>query len=133
MGGFLPAVPALVAVVQVLAEGFRWQMVPGHALALALPVAWLRRRATAGRFALRGWAARTATVAGLAGCMIVLVMSVALPVVVPVSQFPAPSGRYGIGTVTYHWVDQSRPELFTADPADQREPARLPQHAGACE
>ncbi|GIF44231.1 alpha/beta hydrolase family protein [Actinoplanes xinjiangensis] len=119
--GYLLAVPAIVAVVQVLAEGFRWQVVPGYALALALPGAWLLRRATAGRLHLRGWIARTARIAGLAGCVIVLVPSVALPVVVPVFHFPAPTGRYGIGTVTYHWVDRSRPELLTADPADRRE------------
>ncbi|MEV4283339.1 alpha/beta hydrolase family protein [Actinoplanes xinjiangensis] len=119
--GYLSAVPVIIAVVQVLAEGFRWQVVPGYALALALPGARLVRRATAGRLHPRGWIARTVTLAGSAGCVIVLVVSAALPVVVPVFHFPAPTGRYGIGTVTCHWVDQSRPELLTADPADRRE------------
>jgi pimeloyl-ACP methyl ester carboxylesterase len=119
--GDLLAVPVVVAVAQILVEGFRWQVMPAYALAPALPGVWLLRREMARRFHLRGWIARTATIAGLAGCATVLVVSVALPVAVPVFQFPAPTGRYGIGTVTYHWVDQSRPELFTADPADRRE------------
>lgn len=39
----------------------------------------------------------------------------------PVFRFPKPSGPYGIGTLTYHWEDPSRPEVFTADPNDRRE------------
>jgi predicted dienelactone hydrolase len=35
--------------------------------------------------------------------------------------FPQPSGPYAIGTVTYHWVDQDRPELFSPEPGDHRE------------
>jgi pimeloyl-ACP methyl ester carboxylesterase len=119
--GCLFAVPIIVGTVQILAEGVRWPAGPAYALALALPGAWLLRRLTAGRLDTRGWIARAATVAGMAGCAIVLVVSVALPVAVPVFQFPAPGGRYGIGTVTYHWVDPGRPELLTADPADHRE------------
>jgi predicted dienelactone hydrolase len=34
---------------------------------------------------------------------------------------PAPTGRYQVGTTTYHWVDDSRPELFTENPDDRRE------------
>jgi predicted dienelactone hydrolase len=120
-GVYLLAVPVVVATVQVLAEGFRWQALPAYGLALVLPAAWFLRRATAGRFKVRRWISRTATVAGLAVCAIVLVASVALPVALPVFHFPTPTGRYGIGTVTYHWVDANRPELFTADPTDHRE------------
>ena len=40
---------------------------------------------------------------------------------VPIFHFPKPTGSYAIGTVTYHWVDLSRPELFTTDPNDHRE------------
>ena len=36
-------------------------------------------------------------------------------------RFPDPSGPYEIGTLTYHWVDADRPEVFTADPDDRRE------------
>jgi pimeloyl-ACP methyl ester carboxylesterase len=54
-------------------------------------------------------------------CLIVLIVSIALPVVVPVFRFAPPTGPDGIGTVTYHWVDGSRPEPFTADPDDHRE------------
>ena len=39
----------------------------------------------------------------------------------PAFTFPTPTGPYGIGTVTYHWVDADRPEVFTADSANRRE------------
>ncbi len=39
----------------------------------------------------------------------------------PVFRFPKPTGPYAIGTVTYHWLDSSRRELFSADPNDKRE------------
>ena len=34
---------------------------------------------------------------------------------------PRPTGPYGIGTLVYHWVDEARPEIFTAAPDDRRE------------
>jgi hypothetical protein len=39
----------------------------------------------------------------------------------PVFRFPQPTGPDAIGTLTYHWVDADRPEVFTADPDDRRE------------
>ena len=54
---------------------------------------------------------------GLIGLMMLTAMRVALPVF----RFPQPTGRYDIGTVTYHWVDEARPEFFSADPHQRRE------------
>ena len=34
---------------------------------------------------------------------------------------PHPTGPFGIRTMTYHWVDSARAEVFTADPTDRRE------------
>lgn len=38
-----------------------------------------------------------------------------------VSTFPPPTGPYAIGTVTYHWVDEDRPEISAADADARRE------------
>ena len=62
-------------------------------------------------------AIRLAVVLGL----LVLAVAIALPIVRPVFRFPHPSGPYEIGTLTYHWVDTSRAEIFTADPNARRE------------
>ncbi len=36
-------------------------------------------------------------------------------------ELPAPTGPYGVGRSSFEWGDTSRDELFTDDPADQRE------------
>lgn len=48
-------------------------------------------------------------------------VSVAIPVLVPVFRFPDPGGPYAIGTVSYHWRDHDRREIFDGDPAARRE------------
>ncbi|MCL4562236.1 MAG: carboxylic ester hydrolase [Chloroflexi bacterium] len=48
-------------------------------------------------------------------------MAFGLPNLLPVFRFPKPTGPYAIGTLTYHWVDTSRPELFSTNPNDHRE------------
>jgi predicted dienelactone hydrolase len=109
-----------VAVVQVLVEGARWQMVPAYVLSALLVVVRLARGHTP--LALEhGIAARAAVglVVGLGALW--LALSIALPTLIPVFRFPRPTGPYAIGTVTYHWVDTARAELFTADPSDRRE------------
>lgn len=98
---------------QALAEGPRWQMVPAYVLAGLLFLIWLLRgNLPAGRLA-----AATGIGLGALG----LAVAVALPVLVPVFRLPRPTGRYEIGTLTRHWVDAARRELFTDDPDDRRE------------
>lgn len=59
--------------------------------------------------------------------VVILVGAVTVAVVIfvlvafPTPRFPQPTGPYQIGTRTYHWVDTSRPEPFTANPNDRRE------------
>ena len=102
----------VAAVGQALMEGPRWQLVPAYALALALCVA----------SAVRGVRVpRPVRFVATAVGLVVLLIAVALPVAVPVWSFREPSGPDAIGTVTYAWMDTSRPELFTPDPDDHRE------------
>ena len=53
--------------------------------------------------------------------VLVLALSIALPIVLPVFHFPQPSGPYSVGTLTYHWVDANRAEAFSADASARRE------------
>ena len=46
---------------------------------------------------------------------------IVLRMALPVFRFPQPSGPYPIGTLTYHWVDANRPEIFSVDPNTRRE------------
>jgi predicted dienelactone hydrolase len=65
----------------------------------------------------QGMAAGLVAALGILG----LVVSIILPIIILVFRFPQPTGPYKIGTVTYHWVDTARPEIFTTDPNDRRE------------
>jgi predicted dienelactone hydrolase len=113
---------APVAVVQALIEDRRWQMIPADALIGVLLVLWLlgprpnNGRAPQSRRARRLVAGATA-VLGLFG----MAAAIAPPALFPVFRFPAPTGPYQVGTLTYHWVDAARPEVFIADPAARRE------------
>jgi len=105
-----------VAGAQALLEGPRWQMVPAYGLAGLFFFAWLLAKA-APSGGLSGRLAR-GLVAGLG--IVGLPVSIALPLLVPVFRFPPPHGPYRIGTLTYHWVDTSRPEVLS-EPSAHRE------------
>ena len=118
----LAPIALAIAVAQVLVEGPRWQMVPAYALAGLFFVIWLLRYVTpAGKPAGHGRTNRFAVGLAVGLGILGLVFSIVLPIVLPVFRFPDPSGPYEIGTLTYHWVDADRPEVFTADPDDRRE------------
>src|SRR6266511_3128791 len=112
----------LIAGMQVLVEGYRWQMIAAYALSGLLFLVWLRQTIVPAGTALGGGldnrlGAGLAIGLGVLG----LALSIVLPIVLPVFRFPPPTGPYAIGTLTYHWVDNARPEIFTADPGDRRE------------
>ena len=50
-----------------------------------------------------------------------LAIFIALSIVLPVFHFPNPGGPYAIGTLTYHWVDTDRADVFSADESARRE------------
>jgi pimeloyl-ACP methyl ester carboxylesterase len=100
---------------QLLFEGPRWQLVPAYSLAGLGPVLylWLSRS----RPSLTVPTAGPALVLGL----LALAISVGLPAAFPVFRFPRPTGPYGIGTTTRHWVDLGRPDPFVPAPGRPRE------------
>ena len=110
-------VAMMLAAVQWLAEGPRWQMFPAYALTvLFLLVSLLRNSAPTGGLSgqQRPHPTAAATNAIMLGAL-GLVSAAALPMMVPVFRFPPPSAPHEIGLLTYHWVDASRAEAFTAD------------------
>ena len=108
----------LIAVTQVLVEGPRWQMFPAYSLsAMFFLVGVPKNLATAGGPAERYRLTQVAVGLGIPW----LAVSVALPMIVPVFRFPNPTGPHAIGTLTYHWVDAARSEVFTADAQARRE------------
>jgi len=115
-------VVALLAITQMVAEGARWQMVPAYVLAMLFFTVWWVRG-----FAPRHVRAAPASphCAGRVVAMVLAVLAwaiaIATPLVLPVFRFPQPTGLYGIGTLTYHWVDTSRSDIFAPDTNQRRQ------------
>ena len=115
--GYISPITILIAITQIIVEGPRWQMIPAYILAILFFLIWL-----IGTILAAGWHVhRFVSIFILGIGILVFAASIALPVLLPVFHFPKPAGPYGIGTVTYHWVDTSRQELFTPDPKVHRE------------
>lgn len=112
----------IIAVAQVLIEGPRWQMAPAYALAGILLLVWLLQNfAPAGGIVEQMLTNRFVAGTAIALGVISTVIAVALPSILPVFHFPRPSGPYDIGTVTYHWTDPTRNEIFSPDKNRPRE------------
>jgi pimeloyl-ACP methyl ester carboxylesterase len=92
-------------------------MIPAYALTAIFLLVWLPGILIPGSIPIN----RVVSIFGSGVGVFVLVISIALPILLPVFHFPKPTGPYAIGTLTYHWADTSRPELFTTDPNDHRE------------
>jgi len=69
--------------------------------------------------AIRRWPVRIASGLGTLG--LAIAVAVALQIIVPIFRFPPPTGPHAIGTLTYHWADTSRADIFIADPNARRE------------
>ncbi len=107
----------MLALMQWIGEGYRWQMIPAYLLSVWFTVVWIRSRTqhtAANRSAVRAIVASVLT-------LLAVGTSIALPVLVPVFELPKPTGPYNIGTITYQWTDSSRPELFSVNPDDHRQ------------
>lgn len=112
----------VIAGVQALVEGARWQMIPAYTLSAIFFLVWfLQGNTWRGRSAIQRRTGALMTVVGTGFSILGLTVSLVLPIILPVFRFPRPTGPYAIGTVTYNWVDVKRAEVFTADPNDHRE------------
>ena len=111
-------VASLVAIAQVLMEGTRWQMIPAYALTTLFLTQLHLRFFSAGERDTQRTLKRSVLIGlGALG----LTISIAMPTLIPVFRFPQPTGPHDIGTLTYHWVDAARSDVFAADPQARRE------------
>ena len=112
----------LTVCAQALVEGPRWQIIPAYALSgMLLLVSFLRGSKLAHEVYRHNLTRLLAILVGAGLSVLGLVGSALLTIIFPVFRFPRPTGPYAIGTLTYHWVDTDRPEVFTEDQADRRE------------
>jgi predicted dienelactone hydrolase len=115
---FLPGTAVILMLIQLVVEGYRWQMLPAYVLVVVLFLGTLPRlwkpQPSAKKWS--GWA-----IGGSVMGLLVWLMALTLPYVLPVPKIPEPTGAYVIGTQTFHLVDTSRDEIYTDEPADKRE------------
>ncbi len=102
---------AALLLAHIVLESARWQMLPAYLVAAAwivLAVAGLE---------LPKWIGRVGVASGLA----MVLISFGLGLLLPILQPPPTSGDFEVGTVTYHFVQHGRPEIFSDDPNDPRQ------------
>jgi predicted dienelactone hydrolase len=130
---FLPSAALAAAVLQIIFEGYRWQMLPLYLLAVGLFLLYLPRMihprpATSPRPAWkleRGTPSGTPPVSGRAMLyaalgLLATGLAVALPALLPIPAAPSPTGPYPVGTMTLALTDASRRELYGSDPESPR-------------
>ncbi|MHA4128508.1 alpha/beta hydrolase family protein [Bacillus cereus] len=108
-------IAVVMVTVQLLAEGFRWQMIPAYVSPVILILCYL----LAGR--KKGFRSSGIFIVKTSLLCIYLSVAVALPLLMPVFSFEEPTGPHRVGTKLYHWVDHQRNEPYSKNPNDRRE------------
>lgn len=102
-------------ILQLIMEGFRWQMIPAYLSPVISTMYYLFAKP---QNSVKSFVAITIKTLFL---VIYLIIAVLLPSLMPVVLFEKTSGPFKIGTTIYHWVDYQREEPYTKDPNDKRE------------
>ena len=108
---FIKAIPYLILlflIIQVFFEKPRWQMIPIYIFVVIIFVFNL--------FNSKPIVSLWLTVPAL----ILMIPTIALPILLPVPQVPKPSGPYPVGTMTFTLTDTSRLEIYSNDPTAPR-------------
>lgn len=107
----LPAIDLIVTIFHFVFEGIRWQMIPlyGYVIFACLNSFAVFLKTRQGK-PIRPFKWRTGRVVP---SLILLAVSTALPILLPVPSIPTPGGPYQVGTRTFVLVDNSRRELFS--------------------
>lgn len=112
----LPAVTLLFCLLNIILEGYRTQMLPAfiftgvivivHILS-SLKINMIKNKKLKVSFIIVNF--------------LFLIISFLPPFIMPVFTMPKPTGSYAIGTKSFHFIDTTRPEIFTDHPSDHRE------------
>jgi len=96
----LPASALLLTLIHVGIEGYRWQMIPLYLLTLIVTLISLNK----------SWELKS-----IASYLtfILLGVSTALPILLPVPTIPVPNGPHQVGTRIYELTDASRKEIYS--------------------
>jgi hypothetical protein len=104
----IPALAVLVILLHFSIEGYRWQMIPLYGMTLFLALINMH-----GAWDIKPLASYLTLRLAQGGALIVLTVSTALPILLPVPSIPTPSGPYQVGTRIYELNDASRKEIYS--------------------
>ncbi len=102
----LPLIALAIILIHFAVEGYRWQMIPLYALTAILFGLVLFRI--------------DIKILGSILTFILLALSTALPILLPVPRIAHPSGPYDVGTRIYELVDDSRREIYSGKDEPRR-------------
>ncbi|MFN8411857.1 MAG: dienelactone hydrolase family protein [Anaerolineales bacterium] len=105
-----PVITAFATGLHFAIEGYRWQMIPLYVLTLLLVISSLIKIKNS-----KDWSTYASYLT-----VVLLLLSTALPILLPVPKIPAPSGPYSIGTSIYEMTDTSRKELYSGKDESRR-------------
>ena len=124
---FLPVATVLSAILQILVEGYRWQMVPIYSMALILFLFSFKiPEQFIGNLLKKTW--QKSIVWLLA--VILLIAAFSLPILLPIPRLPEASGPYQVGTFSFMLTDDSRHELYSglnSDTSEDNGPGMVPR------
>ncbi len=101
----VPAAALVIIFIHLYVEKYRWQMLPLYILTALLVMSSLAK--------ITDQADWRAFVSNLT--VIPLLLSTALPILLPVPKIPAPGGPFPIGTIIYEFTDAARKELYSGN------------------
>jgi predicted dienelactone hydrolase len=107
---FVPLVTIFLIIIHVLAEGYRWQMVPAYVLAFLIFIVTLGnlKIAVSSSSDKQIKDKKLIRFTGALLSLLILIVSVALSLLVPVLVLPDPTGKYAIGTQYLLFIDNGR-------------------------
>ena len=100
---WIPAVMLSLAILHMLLEGYRWQMIPIYIITAILTVTALMKIQSP-----TDWKPLASYLT-----FILLAVSTALPILLPVPAIPTPSGPFQVGTRIYELTDTARKEIYS--------------------
>lgn len=106
-----PAFALIAVLIHFAVEGYRWQMIPLYVLTAFLVLSSLSKITGSS-----GWKPIASSLTfrlAQGGGVILLALSTAVPVLLPVPKIPDPGGEYDIGTAIYELIDFSRKEIYS--------------------
>ena len=107
-----------LALLQIVIEGYRWQMIPAYVLVVS---GLLRNWRKTGETAQDSRWRKTVRLAGGAAGMMAWLTALLLGLGIPVFRDPTPSGPYRVGTARLYFLDVSRQDPLAPNPGTPRE------------